>query len=34
LALTEIGRIAAGEGINVTAAGVPVALDRTGWRHG
>jgi len=32
--LTEIGKVAAGQGVRVTCAGKELALDRTGWRHG
>jgi thiamine-monophosphate kinase len=30
---TVIGEVRAGQGMTVTAAGRPLALDRTGWRH-
>jgi thiamine-monophosphate kinase len=32
--LTDVGHFVAGEGIGVACSGVPVALARTGWRHG
>ncbi len=32
--MTEIGGFSAGEGVSATLSGAPVALGRTGWRHG